>query len=238
MSNHEPMVKALGIYNQLLRDGLIDLNDNKLIFQDYESEEVKELLEIIAVESRAYIFENKKRLYLIPEIDNTLIAYSNDELKNSILGYKYKIPDLFVCYYIAISIFSLMYSAKGYLKKVKEYISVTELESIISKTLGEFERDENIEQIENENEFNIREVAKKWIGLKEYKDDKDIRQKSRIGFICCTCEFLSKHDILNLTNEGTQIRTTDKLDKIMLNYYTHPDREYKLINLLGGMKVG
>lgn len=233
------MVKTLIIYNQLLRDGEIDLNQNKFILQDYESEDIKELLETIAVQSGTYIFENKNKLYLIPEIDNTLISYSNEELKNSILGHTYKISDLFVCYYIAISLFSLMYSAKGYFKKIREYILVTELANVITKSLANFLNYENIEEIENEYEFNIREVAKIWHSLKEYKDDKSIkRQKSRIGYIVSMCEFLSKHDIVSLTNEDTQIRTTDKLDKIMLNYYTHPDREYKLINLIGGTQVG
>lgn len=235
-SDREALTRALSIYNHLIAEGDIDLEKEKLFQQELEDKEIRDFLEVIAHESQSYLFEYRKKLCLIPEIENRLLSYTNEDLKRSILHYRDNIPDLYVCYYIAISLFAAMQLASG---NFREYINVEDLGKMVSESLSRFTDYENLNELEVENEFNIRYVANKWDRLKELKDNKELtNQKSKIGLIISTCKFLSRHDLVELVNENRQIRITEKLKRIILNYYSHRDREYKIMKLLGGGQFG
>lgn len=225
--------KAMKIYNLLIKQGQINLEDEREIRTYYEDDEIKKILEIVVVESETNLFLHKNTLYLVPEIGNKLLSYDNLELKATIFPNSSTLGVylLHSGYYIIVTFLSYMYQYNDNNISVRPWIGIDSLMKLIGDSLSNFMEESSFEQIENELNFNISTVAKFWIGLTDYKDEKNLRgQKSKVGIIENTMLFLQKNQLVIVNDE--QIRTTDRLNDIVRHYYAKGDREYIIMKLL------
>jgi len=224
--------KALDIYKNLLEQGVLEIESSAM---EYNYQEVKDLLVEVADSMDTYIFETDGMLYIVPEINNSFIHFSNQELlKNMFIGKNYDLPHLYLGYYIAITILSELYSAEGS-RKAKYYVLVSDLMEIITKRLKELCDDENVEKIEDEYQFNLKAIYDRWNELVKYKDDKnDKNQKSQYGFILKVVRFFMEQDLFDLRENDTEITATDRMERIMSNYYSNPGKEVEILTLVRG----
>ena len=115
---------GLKLYKRLLEEGILDLEIDSIYARDYYEEGVKDILFDIAENMDTTLMEVGNKVYLIPDLNNNLLIYSNQELlKDMFVGKNYNIPDLYLAYYIAITIFAEFYSAENYFRQVK-YLSL------------------------------------------------------------------------------------------------------------------
>lgn len=246
MLNYEyrkKLEKATSVYHTLLKYGEINLDEESVISTELQDEEIKEMLDVLVTNAESFIFEVNKMVYLIPEIENKVIAFNNSEIKEEMLGSSsaYTMEYLYLCYYIFITFLSLMYEGEGYNPKTRDSIRIDDLRSEVDKRLKphfNLSPEDEPQVIDFKIKFNITAVSKLWNTAEEHKDRKNIKnQKSQIGLIDKTFEFFRKQGLVQITNRKIEITPTRKLDEIIKQYYTHPDREHSLIKLLGGVEI-
>ncbi|MFZ5969400.1 MAG: DUF6063 family protein [Bacillota bacterium] len=237
MDNASSFPLGLKLYKRLLEEGMIDLETDSIYAKDYYEEGVKDLVYDIAENMDTSLIEVSNKLYLVPHLGNTFLIYSNQELlKDIVLGKYFDIPHLYLAYYVAITIFCEFYSAENYFRHTKSFVLVGDIVKTITDRLKELNENEDIERIETEYQFNIKALYERWIKLDTYKEDKDDKkQKSQVRFITKVVEFFSKQDILELRENDTEVRPTERLHAIMKHYYAEPGREAAILSLVRGV---
>jgi len=233
--------RATNIYHNLIKYGEINLEEESVIGTELQDDEIREIVDVLVTNAESFIFEINKTLYLIPEVENKILSFSNSEIKEEMLGSSstYTMEYLYLCYYIFITFLSLIYEGEGYNPKTRDSVRIDEIRSEVDKRLKpHFNVDsDDPKYIDFKIKFNITIVSKLWNIAEEHKDRKNIKnQKSQIGLIDKTFEFFRRQGLVQITNRKIEITPTKKLDEIIKQYYTHPGREHSLIKLFGGVE--
>lgn len=238
--NRRKLERASYIYHRLLTNGEIDLNDEVNISMDYKDEEIYEYINIFVSDCQSILFESEGILYMIPDVDNKLLSYTNAELKDEILWKRADMTDLYVSYYIFIIYCSLIYEGEGYNPRTRDSVRIDDFVRIVDLRLRNYLQQNSSDELvfDRKIKFNVVAIAKRWNVLETYKDRKNSQnQKSQIGYIIKTFEFFKKQGIVLFANKKTEISPTKKLDEIVKHYYTHHRRAYYLIKLFGGEEI-
>ena len=75
----EKLTKATNIFNELIKNGEIDLNINNYVYEALLDDEISDILNTIANTSKLIIRRVDKLLYLLPSMDNEIYGYQEKE---------------------------------------------------------------------------------------------------------------------------------------------------------------
>ena len=231
MIQSDKLTSAINLFNKLLQHGQINIKDNADLYNDYVDTETYELLIKIAGTSNVFIKKVDEIIYLLPNIDNDLFGFSDKEIKEGLYSGTNK-SDLYLFQYIIIVILGKFYSSTGDNPKLLTHISINDLLNHITSSLDVVNKDENIGEIENTYEINIKALSIKWDGLLIQDDVVKASLKTKRGILLRTIKFLENEKLVNYYENEDIIKTTRRCDDIMKSFFLTYDRKEKIYNFL------
>jgi len=226
------MIKsALGIYNRLLEAGEVSMKHDSELFMEYKKDEVRALLSQFEGELGFKILDAGNTVYMIPNLDNDVLAYVMREFRESIAS-NARMVDAYLQIYICMVIFYLFYGGKNTNPIQREFIQMKDLVAAIDqrmeKCLGDME---TTEELEAQYSMNFNKIAELWMN----KQIGEMRKTStKLGMLSKTCTLLEKEKLLRILQEGQEIRRTQKLDDLFLYYYLDENRVQEIHGLFRG----
>ena len=225
---------GIRIFFSLIEKGEINSEDDKELMKALRDEEVRAVLHEFEDNTATVIIYGSDRIYISPGIDNKIFGYKNQELRERL-----KLRDnyeLYTCYFIMLSILAVFYKGEGYDMKEREFVEVDTLHGFIDDKVKSFDKDEHISDVEESLNMRFSAVADKWNSL-IYSDErkKNIKRSTnnRMAYIMKVVDFLADEKLLTL-EDGRIIRTTEKMDMMVVSYYSAKDRKKEIVDFVLG----
>lgn len=233
----EELVRAATkLHQTLLLKGQVRRGNNLDVYESYSDPEVRTILHnILLPDTGAIIVQGDNVLYLVPEVDNNELSYSNKRMRE-IMKLKDN-KELYMAQFILINVMAKFYSEQFILtNEPRSFVDIGEVIMDVRDFIEGFKResDESIQDLSEEYEMNISSLIEVWDGLKDETEEiKDVRRAYTRYY-----GFLNK--VLNLwINEGLitiskdeEINLTDKMKSITGTYYNQTERINKIKDLL------
>ncbi|MFA6941957.1 MAG: DUF6063 family protein [Clostridiaceae bacterium] len=225
--------KSIKLINFLLERGELTENDDAELYSLFSDASVREILEVYGEESSVSIKKYDDTIYFIPGTDNEFLGYKRAELKKEIFPRgDMKNIDLFLAMYIIILLTAEFYSGKGTNVKIRDLISLGELDEKITERLELFEDEEDNSKYAVTG-IAITDISKYWFTLIN-EDDSEI-MRTRRWYINQVMNFLKKEGLINIQDE-TVIIPTAKFNRLASNYFLNYDRLEYIENILNKKK--
>ena len=207
---------ALKIFKILLDRGQIDRESDSDLFLEYRNSEVRSALEQMEDELDFTIVEASSTIYLVPDSSNGLLGFVSKDLREWVAS-DARLLDSYLLCYIAMYIFYLFYGSRNRNPKQRDYLRVSKLSEELDLRFARALADSDATSVlEASYGLNFIKTAELWESKQEYEDK---ARKTKTGTILNTCRLLERHNLIRLVDNEREIRTTRKLDDLMLNYY-------------------
>jgi hypothetical protein len=214
---------ASAILKILMEEGRLTRSSHKDLFMSYISEvKVEEILSTMMEELDSDVLRVNNTLYLIPSTENELLGFRHRDTREW-FGTGARQTDAFLAYYITAVILNLFYGGKNRDPKQREFLSlvnvVEEVDNRVSEVLKNRQKTEEIDQHYS---MNFEVCAQVWDIKKGHEEGS--RRTTKMGFLLSVVKLLQQEGLLRISENEKEIRTTDKLDDLMLHYYLHDER--------------
>ncbi len=236
--DEESIRKAYALHQALMVKGKISQKREPELYNSFYETTVRSLMyNIFLPEAKAEILSQGDVLYFVPEMENDIFAYSNEDLRK-----RMKLDNnrqLYLAQFIFINIMGEFYGEQYHI--INEPRSFVKLEKIVSKVrnyMMKFQKmnEDDLYELSNEYDLNLIGMIQAWEGLNDETDAiKDIRkapQRLR-GFFLSLLNFWVDENLI-LIQENEDIYLTEKMKGIAGNYYNYSDRIIKIKELLQG----
>ena len=218
------MRQAAKILNKLLTTGELNSGDTEL-FAEFRSLEVRAELDIWGEEMGFELKDINGSVYLIPHADSDLLSYSIKDIREND-----RMVDAFLQCYIIMTILWLLYGGKNNNPKSVIFLQIKD----ISKSLDERFADAAAPLstiMEDEYEINFTQIAAAWNAM-PVQDE--VRRKTRTGVVLRACRLLERQRLVDIVDDGREIRPKKRLDDLMIGYYLDYQRVEAIHALMGG----
>ncbi|NSW89815.1 MAG: hypothetical protein HPY74_03865 [Firmicutes bacterium] len=228
--------KAFRIFLRLLEKSEMKKSDDPALFNDYDDPEVSHLMHLLEEEAGIMIIRAGDILYYSPHIDNRLLGFTNEELRNALRISNN--TELYVVYIIILAIIIKFYNGENYNNKCRTMLKVEELENYITQKMENISQleEEEREKVDRELSYNFSSAARFWLNLPAY-DEKIVQYSlstgTRISYIFKTIRFLREQGLVNIDNEN-EIFTTSKMDALIMGYYPENTRKKEILSFIEG----
>ncbi|EEK53395.1 DUF6063 family protein [Bacillus cereus] len=129
---------AFELFLMFLKKGKIEKREREM-YQLYTKEQVQEILnKLIEQKANMKILETEDALYIVPNMDNELFSYSNQELKE-----KMKLKsnrELYLAYFAMLTVISKFYNREDQSLSTRVYVTIEEIESTIRDHMVQFKK--------------------------------------------------------------------------------------------------
>ena len=222
---------ASAILKVLMEEGKVTRAINKDLFMSYISEvKIEEILSTMTEELDAEVLRVNNTLYLIPSPENELLGFRHRDTREW-FGANARQSDAFLAYYITAVILNLFYGGKNRDPKQREFLSlvhvIEELDNRVSEALKNKEKTGEMDQ---KYSMNFQNCAQVWDIKKGHEEGS--RRTTKMGFLLSVVKLLQQEGLLRISEDEKEIRTTEKLDDLMLHYYLHEDRVIEIQKIL------
>ena len=222
---------ASAILKVLMEEGKVTRAINKDLFMSYISEvKIEEILSTMTEELDAEVLRVNNTLYLIPSPENELLGFRHRDTREW-FGTNARQSDAFLAYYITAVILNLFYGGKNRDPKQREFLSlvhvIEELDNRVSEALKNKEKTGEMDQ---KYSMNFQNCAQVWDIKKGHEEGS--RRTTKMGFLLSVVKLLQQEGLLRISEDEKEIRTTEKLDDLMLHYYLHEDRVIEIQKIL------
>ena len=220
------MIKsALQIYAKLLKDGQLDSSNDGELFLEYRKEEVRADLYELEEELGFGILDVGQIIYLIPNLENDILSYSMKELRETI-STNARLVDAYLETYLMMYLFYLFYGGKNNNPIQRDFIQVNvfieELDQKFDNYLSQIDK---IDELEDLYGINFRKIAEYWSSKQAFDEGKI---KTKEGTVIKMCRQLEKEKLIRMVENNKEIRPTNRLKDIFINYYLNEDRVQEL----------
>lgn len=236
MINYEKLIKATNIFNLLLENGQVDINENVEVYEALLDEDTNDILNTLANTSKLIIRRIDKYLYILPSMDNNLYGFKEKEIKERLFSGATKV-DYYLFNYIILVILNKFYSSGGDNPKLLQHISTNDLMQIISVSLKDSEGEDNSN--DEKYDINFKLISDKWEGLLIVDETSKGSLKTKRGFLLRVFKFLQEEELIRYYENEDIIMTTKRCDDLMKNFFLSYERKElitKFLNTKGGMK--
>lgn len=129
---------AFELFLMLLKKRKIEKREREM-YQLYTKEQVQEILnKLIEQKANMKILETEDALYIVPNMDNELFSYSNQELRE-----KMKLKsnrELYLAYFAMLTVISKFYNSEDQSLSTRVYVTIEEIESTIRDHMVQFKK--------------------------------------------------------------------------------------------------
>ncbi|MCC8073562.1 MAG: DUF6063 family protein [Methanosphaera sp.] len=210
------MTKALKIYKKLVCNGNINNVSDRELFYDYWNEETNNQIHIIAKELDFDLVELPHDIYIVPKPDNPMIGFTMKDIRMSINA-SARLADAYLQCYIVMFILYLFFGGKNTNPKNTEFLQIKDIVAETDKRFSTVDVDE----IQEHYLVNFKDIKELWVSKTIFDEEK---RSTRYGTVMSACRFLENQKLITILDNGTEIRTTQRLDDLMINYYLSNDR--------------
>jgi hypothetical protein len=212
---------ALQIYAKLLKDGQINSSSDGELFLEYRKEEVRSILYELEEELGFTLLDVGQTVYLIPGLENDILSYSMKDIREFI-STNARLIDAYLETYIIMFMFYLFYGGKNNNPVQRSFIQMNVLIEELDKRFENYlSQGEIMESAEDNYGINFRKIAEYWTSKQAYEEGKI---KTKEGTIIKACRQLEKDKLIRLVENNREIRPTDRLKDIFINYYLNEER--------------
>jgi hypothetical protein len=165
--------------------------------------------------------QNNNTIYLLPNYDNSVLGFKTKDMREWI-GTNAKLSDVYLAYYIVMFILNQFYGGKNKNPKQREFMRVSTLIEELDKRLtAVLESGEETVAIEEKYSINFIRIAESWDSRRSYEERK---LTTKHGYVLRVCKLLEQEKLIRLVDDDKELRTTRKLDDLMLYYYLNDSR--------------
>lgn len=219
------MKTALKIFKKLLADGAIDDKKDSELFREYLVPENHNDMSEIAAELDFDLVELPHNVYMVPKLSNSIIGFTIKELRADTVPD----PSLTKAYlqcYIIMFILHLFYGGKNSDPKNTEFLQIKDIVSGLDERFG------NIDADSAETEYGIcfGAIGELWSSKAVIDEGK---YATRVGFVLKACRFMERQKLFAVRDGEREVRTTPRLDDLMINYYLSMDRVTEIRKMFG-----
>ncbi|HYE10199.1 MAG TPA: DUF6063 family protein [Patescibacteria group bacterium] len=212
---------ALQIFRVLLEYGQLDRETNSELFIEYMNPDVLDVLNQFEEQMECRILRINNTIYLLPNYDNSVLGFKTKDMREWI-GTNAKLSDIYLSYYIVMFILHQFYGGKNKNPKQREFIRISTFIDELDKRLNSvLELGEEAIEIEEKYSMNFIKLAESWDSRRSYEERK---LTTKHGFAIRVCKLLEQEKLIRLVDDDKEIRTTRKLDDLMLYYYLNDSR--------------
>lgn len=223
---------ALQIFRILLENGQLERETNSELFIEYMNPEVQEVLNSFEEEMECKILRINNAIYLLPNYDNNVLGFRTKDMREWI-GSNARLSDIYLAYYIVMFLLYQFYGGKNKNPKQREFIRISTFIEELDKRLGsvlELDEEEAV-AIEEKYSMNFIKIAESWDSRRSYEERK---LTTKHGFVLRVCRLLEQEKLIRLIDDEKEIRTTRKLDDLMVYYYLNDSRIHEINSIFVG----
>ena len=222
---------AVRILKKLLDKGQLDREADGDLFLEFRNTDVRSILAEFEEEMDFKIVEASSTIYLVPDSGNNLLGFTNRDLREWVAS-DARIVDAYLLSYISMFVLYLFYGSRNRNPKQREFLRITKLiEELDRRFAMAFENSDQANVLEERYAINFIKVAELWSSKQDFEEK---RRLTKAGTILSACRLLERENLLRLVDEDREIRTTRKLDDLMLNYYLSDSRVDEINRLFEG----
>jgi len=237
MYYEEEAVKAAYLLHQtLMVQGSLSKKDYPELYRSYFEPNIRDILHnVFQPISQSKIIYVDETLYFVPDIDNEIFTYKNEELRVQ-MGLKDN-KELYMAQFIWINVISEFYGDQfNQTNQTRTFVKVDEIMSKVKGYIEKFSEksEEELYELSAEYELDILGLIQVWNNLSVVTEEvKDVsRATSRdYGFFLKVLRFWEKEKLI-IVREKEEISLTSKMKNIVGTYYHHEDRINKIKELL------
>lgn len=222
---NEQILEAYKLYSYLASNGNCPLGDMRAYTRD---EQLEELINQFAMQDGATIIIAGEQVYLVPIAAASPFHMSNETIKKLYLPNNATNLDIYLMYVAGIILLGEFYNSYQSKEPTRAFITMEEwLEAVNNRieTLSQMDKEE-LQKIEEEQEYNWQKVIEKWLALDDVKEKaKKLMgaSASRYSFLNMTKQFLEKQEMIKDIGNN-ELEITEKTKVIIQRYYM--DYEY------------
>jgi hypothetical protein len=213
------MKETLQILKILLTDGELNDTAEPVRFADFKDPKVRAELEDIAQELMFTLVEAPHAVYLVPEMDNPFLSLSLGDLRKGI-GSTARTVDAFLQCTIMMVILYLFFGGKNTDPLRVPFLQIKDIVSELDKRLSVPE-EQTAPVWQEEMEINFMQISRIWNNLSVREDN---RRTSREETVLKACRMFERQKLVCFYEDGTEIRPTDRLRNLMMNFYLSDER--------------
>lgn len=237
MFYEEEAVKTAYLLHQtLMVEGSLSKKGNPDLYRSYFEPNVRDVLQnVFQPISKSKIIYVDETLYFVPDVDNKIFSYKNEELREQ-MGLKDN-KELYMAQFIWMNLISEFYGDQfNQTNQTRSFVKVDEIMSKVKSYIEKFceKSEEELYELSAEYELDILGLIQVWNNLSQVTEEvKDVsRATSRdYGFFLKVLRFWEKEKLI-IVREKEEITLTSKMKDIAGTYYHHEDRINKIKELL------
>lgn len=211
---------AFKIFKILLAQGQLDRSTDSDLFLDFRQPQVRGILADLEEELEFTIVETPGTLYLVPNADNDLLGFVTKDLREWVAKGA-RLADAFLLCYIIMFMLYLFYGGKNINPKQRDFLRVSTLIEELDNRFGLALHDRaEAELLDEQYGINFVKIAELWDSKKGFEEGS---RKHKISTVLNACRLLEREKLIYLVDDK-EIRTTKKLDDLMLHYYLQESR--------------
>jgi hypothetical protein len=222
---------AVRILKKLLDKGQLDREADGDLFLEFRNADVRSILAEFEEEMDFRFVEASSTIYLVPDSGNSLLGFTNKDFREWVAS-DARLVDAYLLSYISMFVCYLFYGSRNRNPKQREFLRISRLiEELDRRFAMAFENSDQATVLEERYAINFIKVAELWSSKQDFEEKS---RKTKAGTILNACRLLEREHLLRLVDEDREIRTTRKLDDLMLNYYLNDSRVDEINRLFEG----
>ncbi len=226
---------AIKIFKLLISGEEVSINKNREFYISYfDNSEVGEFLDFLTGEFDMELYNYADKLFICPEAGNAFFGYTNEDLKKKI-PYVNKNRELYLCYFIIMTFITLFYKESA-MDTLKDYVKFGELIEKVTKKFETLVKEEDLEKMSKEHNFNFSAIARAWRDLPDAREDRQGGKNDKVSFVKNVCNFLAEEKLVIKDEERNALYPSDRFKAIIYKYFQdtgNKDKIYELVNSLG-----
>lgn len=221
--NTDSFKKAEECFAVLIGDSELSARVSPELYKSFTTDsEVREALNMIATVHECSILDvvQSRKIYLIPNQDNTTFSYNFTSFKEKLLKGNATNKDVYMVDAIMTLIFSAFYGGKNKRAKQLHFLSFAgAIEKIDAWCISCLNCDDEEEQQIN---INFKEFAQEW--MNRISDDQTHRPKTKINTLKRIISILRDQKLFYIMKETDTFRPTSRLDDLMEYWFLNTNR--------------
>lgn len=239
-SQREDFKMSIRIYDYLQRHHELNKDRDmcKEMYQAYiNSVEVQKNLDDITKECDCVIEHFGDTLYLVPNLTNTFLGYSEGELKRKICRTNATQEEFYLSMFYILVLMLEFYDGHGYESRIRNYIRLSELQNNIGKYLEEGASAYSEEE-QNDCGISFTKMRDAYQALKSSDGKERNAKTTKEGSIYSVLYLLKANGLITIADNGEDktIYTTEKFDSYMNYKLLNRDNYTEMIKVLEELK--
>lgn len=212
------LAKASRLWGYLLEHGELALkkgtND---LWSDYDDEDVRSMLNIMARENKLIIEKIRNTVYLVPTVDNTFLGFGKQDIREIVFKGNMSSDQYYLFMFIMLVIIQRFYSSVNG-EPIRSSQSEAEIIDEVDKKLESFSGLDE-EQVE----FAVKAISQRWADARVSATSG--KRDTKLWYVDKVINFLEDNRLVKRAVTDRRIYRQDRMDNLIHGFLT--SRRYK-----------